>query len=182
ATGIIVLIAISSRGLGGFRLMSRAPALAAVLAGAVGIAFWFLTAPDLRFGSVFILVFFAAVSSPILAFPGQGKRLVVLVFLATLGLSYWGGALDIHLPNERPAWVDVQPVPAKPVKCLVVNAGQISTQVVFVPVTGDQCGNSPLPCTPYVTMGIPKQRIPGDVSKGFLPDSWPMSAVEPCGT
>jgi hypothetical protein len=182
AAGTIVLVDVSSRGVRGLRLMSSLPALAAVLCGAVGIAFWFLTAPDLRFGSVFIWVFFAAVLTPILAVTGQGILLAVLILLMTLGASYWAGALDIHFPNEGPAWLNVQPVPARPIKCLVVKDGQRPPLVVFAPVTGDQCGNPPLPCTPYVDMGIPKQRVPGDVSKGFLPDSLPMSAAEPCST
>jgi hypothetical protein len=81
-------------------------------------------------------------------------------------MSSWVGALRINAPYEKLSWLEIQPVPAKPVMRVALEEGQTPPLLVFTPVLGNQCGNSPLPCTPHVTGQ--RLRVPGDLSKGFL--------------
>ena len=123
-----------------------------------------MTAPDLRFGSVFFWILFAAALSPILAivaWSGLPGRIMLVIFV--LFLTDWAGGFNVNF-HAIPSWMEIPAVPTKPTQPVVVQNDQMPPLVVLVPIDG-QCGNSPLPCTPY--LGVQKLRVPGHLRYGF---------------
>ena len=53
-----------------------------------------------------------------------------------------------------------------PVKKIVLKNGQTPPLEVYVPKEGDECGDAPLPCTPYPNDEL-RLIVPGDITKGF---------------
>ncbi|MGH9418878.1 MAG: hypothetical protein ACRD3J_02800, partial [Thermoanaerobaculia bacterium] len=54
-------------------------------------------------------------------------------------------------------------VPSSP----VITRETASGLTVYVPVSGEQCWNAPLPCTPYFSANL-ALRVKGDMSSGFV--------------
>jgi len=49
-----------------------------------------------------------------------------------------------------------------------VNNGQSPPLIVYRPLKGDRCGNSPIPCSPYIEVeSAIVQRVPGKIECGF---------------
>lgn len=121
--------------------------LAAMIFSFIGIVFWFIKAPDPRFGLGFTVPFCALaiyllVSGNSYKYDLQIRRFLffwIMVLCATT-LSYTAYRFTRHMTAYdfiEPA--GIAPVPIVPVDCNGVK--------IYVPLPGLDCGNSPVPCT-----------------------------------
>jgi hypothetical protein len=135
------------------------------LAAAASLVYWFVGAPDLRFGGVYFFLLFAAVWTPILAPLHAAPAGRVVVLGTFLSLMSWHGAFDI-VPGEQTLTGLAPPlVPA--IDLVTLDAGTPGAFKVAVPRAGDDvCGEAPLPCTHYP--GIQRLRMPPWLDGGFL--------------
>jgi len=129
----------------------------ALLPPLMALLFWFWTAPDPRFAQAFFVVLAAA--SCLTFIGGDPLR----VFLAILIVN--AGLIIILVKNP---WVlkMVSTVGYMPISSSQLHEQRTQTGLkVYLPARGDQCWDSPLPCTPYLN---PKLRLRGDrVQSGF---------------
>jgi hypothetical protein len=140
------------------------------------IAYWFLSAPDIRFGDGFFWVF---LGTPLLFLAPDGfpfrigslwnhpkLRGTFLYLCAVCALGIIGRTA---LSSHRNLFV-IGTIPSRPVKEYVVNAENPFS--VWIPVSGDQTGNAPLPSAPYPREADRiEMREPGNLAKGFRPVS-----------
>jgi hypothetical protein len=154
----------------GFR--RRAPVTileaAITLSIALSIAYWFIGAPDVRFGGVFIWMFAAAAAVPFLAtgyHKEYGPRLILVAASLAALLTTTGGWLYLA---RAPAWTTTQPTNVNfPTRPFTIENG-VAPLEVYVPSSGRAyCGDSPLPCTPFPAQQ--RLRRPGMIGSGFLP-------------
>ncbi|MDA0990519.1 MAG: hypothetical protein O3A51_07190 [Verrucomicrobia bacterium] len=135
-----------------------------------GLAFWFVTAPDPRFQGSILWVL--------------GLTILCLVMRTidrcTTGIWLTHAMLVVVLtmnPIEavRP-WVD--PTPARQVD--MEARRNPSGLLLYLPVNGDQCWDSPLPATPYYSTRL-HLREPGNLAAGFskqLPADAPAALID----
>lgn len=145
---------------------------------ASGTIFWFLTAPDPRFGEAALWTMAATVSAFALAFlfSGSGLRSRRIALLAMVALSWWSvGVRSPWRSNVPLLRVDrLLPLP----QAELVTRQTASGLTVYMPAAGSQCWDSPLPCTPYfdATLRLRRQDRPnsGFASEGRqeLPREW----------
>jgi len=148
---------------------------------ALCLLYWFVTAPDLRFGVIFFQIFFAVG----LAF----------AFNQTMWLSAWGSNCAKFLKNgwsyiaisaisllmailvsaealhsSKRNIFHVGSIPARELASRTLDTSVSPPLLLFFPVEGNRCGNSPIPCTPYDNLGL-RLRVPGDLGSGFYIDN-----------
>lgn len=132
-----------------------APRLAIVTALAC-VVYWFLGAPDVRFGGVFFWVLFAVSLTPLL------ERDRALTFIVCAGLVWWNDGHVVRIVDGAAIPVDEHP----PTRTdTMVRDG--ATFDINVPTQGDLCGDAPLPCSN--TLGEGRMREPGALARGFMP-------------
>jgi hypothetical protein len=138
------------------------------------IVYWFLTAPDIRFGSGF---FWVCLGAAILFVVPKGPRFELARFWKNpqlrLAFFYLWGVDSVYSLGRTALSPDrnllaIGSIPARPVKEYTVNANLPFT--VWIPADGseDRTGNSPLPSTPYPPGNL-EMREPGNLGKGFRP-------------
>jgi hypothetical protein len=121
----------------------------------ISFSYILFTAPDLRFGGIFIWTFFASVVAGYLSiFKWDNNTKGLIVILALIFIFKYSG--NPHLDTE-PLLKSIRWDQAAPTK---------NINGILMPEE-DSCGNSDLPCTPEIS-NI-KWRVPGDLSKGFAP-------------
>ena len=133
-----------------------------------GIVFWFLTAPDARFGrSLFWMLSMSSAIIFLSAFDTRSattyRRVATAVFIAA-NLSFL--AYFVSKGPARLAHVSLsgwQPLPHVEVSPTPTASGL----VVNVPEGGQQCWDSPIPCTPYFNPGL-SLRVKGRLDRGFV--------------
>lgn len=125
------------------------------------LVFWFITAPDPRFGWHLFWLLGAGVTSIVLrAIASPQRQFQAVVYIALLLIAntllrlHWGASV-----HEQ----DLRPIPVAEVEVFVTQYGL----EVYVPVTGDQCWDAPLPCTPF-RRALLRLRQPDDVAHGFV--------------
>jgi hypothetical protein len=137
----------------------------------VSLVFWFFTAPDPRFlsSSPNVLLALSAVTLACTCktkeiWINRGNRYVIpiLLFIAFVGSSYWAkravNKTDLILLNGF-----------QPIKSVsLVERRTASGLSVYTPVTGDQCFDSPLPCTPYLNENLRLERENGEFPTPFF--------------
>jgi hypothetical protein len=140
-----------------------------------GVTFWFLAAPDPRFGQAAIWGTAATLGSCgfFRVVEGSGVRLRLLV-VTTLCLGLWS-------LNPRSLWNSsyrqvfkvrqFSPFPQSETKILETRSGL----EVRVPVKGDQCWDAPLPCTPYFNNEL-ELRKQENLQSGFRAVDFPTGA------
>ena len=144
----------------------------------IGLAYWFLSAPNIRFAhALFFLLSLASCLLFLLSVqPMAGKRafpfVVCVVFL--LGNSHF---LQFSFDNKwtlkpcapKGSWIacvpsaSYQPIDEVPLTTRVTS----SHLTVLSPVSGDQCWDAPLPCTPYFNPTL-EWRDLGLLGSGFV--------------
>jgi hypothetical protein len=136
---------------------------AAVAACVLGLAQWFVGAPQLRYGAFLFWLLPAALLAPVLARAMRDASTRPFVIAMTLALVYWNGGFAVQgrLPPglfDRPPDPHVAPT-------IRVDAGPGTT--VLFPTDSDQCWNAALSCTPAPA----KQtlRDPSSLGAGYLP-------------
>jgi hypothetical protein len=130
------------------------------------VLFVFLTSPDLRYMSIYIFVAVSLILSSYFAdflINVQFKNVIVLVFVFLVSNNLFKA---INL-KEKPELFKIQKEGSSLVEQFIISYPDQSFYV-WKPVDGDQCGNSPLPCTPNPN-GYGKIKLfqPGDVGDGF---------------
>ena len=132
-----------------------------------GLAFWFATAPDPRFASaLFMLLPVCAILILMTHLQNHVKSktfavIICVLFVAgNLNLVHWayrnqGALAEISLDGWQP---DKQVA----LDLKVTKSGL----AIYTPVTGDQCWNSPVPCTPYFNENL-RLIDPTEMSSGF---------------
>ncbi len=140
-----------------------------------GMIFWFLEAPDPRFGEAPIWATAAVLGAlgtitALKRFTWVRPRLAVTGFAAvTLWCLFSFGWQMSYRPSLSVHALEPLPAPA------LAARRTISGLRVYVPTEGEQCWNAPLPCTPYFVPSL-RLRSPGNVRWGFsaqgLPE-WP---------
>jgi len=123
------------------------------LVGYLGVAFWFFTAPDVRFGLGFIVILLLLLWAPplyrLLDLLGQSPahpRLAPAII--GLGLIVYQLAL---MPQSLTRSVVTRRLWLPPdYPSVQTNTVEVQNLRVRVPTSGNQCWNAPLPCTPQV--------------------------------
>ena len=146
----------------------RAPAglvHCAVLLTGANLAFWFCTAPDLRFGEGYCWLWFALTGVVLLlrlGIPRQGLALAGMLALTALLLAQPGWAWP-----EKIGWWQVGHALQAPYHVVPLRNGQQPPLCVLVPDGGeDRAGDLPLPNTPSPRDNL-CCRVPGDLRHGF---------------
>ncbi len=131
----------------------------------LGLAYWFFTAPDYRFASALFFLLPISTAYPLLQSARSRRKSANLALMLALFLSVHAMLLDwlierssviATVPEEGYAGVAVAPL---------VEYKTASGLHLWVPASGDQCWDSPLPCTPYPD---PRLRLRGDgLRSGF---------------
>ena len=135
------------------RAVRSAPGVSAVyLTAWVGILYWFVSAPEPRYGFGFI---FLGMTLPIATLVhgawGHVPRYARLA-LAALIVLYAVNQLLVHL-GQTPLDADLLVRPA-PLPQPVLETRSVDGATLHFPVTTDQCWDAPLPCMPILNEGL----------------------------
>ena len=152
---------------------SRLNLLFLVLFSVLNILFWFISAPEVRFGSIFFFIFFA--SSIVLLYETSRYKSILKILIFMLFLHQIVYRLPSYNIDRGPRFFTfayTRPLELK--RTVASPPGEKPEFYIYMPAKGDACGNSPLPCTPYAGGFLHnhrwiRQRVAGDMSKGFLP-------------
>ncbi len=126
------------------------------------VLYVFFTAPDTRFGGIYVWVFLAVVLAVYFGFlkwSRNTKHVLIVGMLCFTFLVSWPLSIDTEPILKSVRWDQTQPT-----KKVTLTNTDGSTFVVLIPLEY-YCGNSDVPCTPE--LGNIVQRVPGDMSKGF---------------
>ena len=131
----------------------------------MGILFWFLTAPDLRFLGVLhqllaIYSVWLVWSQKSIGTPNHrpnnlhdnGMLSTQLTAYGLIGAVFVASTLQVLRPKIFSGY---EPLPLIETKPLQTQSGT----VIYTPVSGEQCGNANLPCTPYFNPKIKEGRL-----------------------
>ena len=151
-----------------FRSLKSIPLFLSIAIGILSLFFWFFTLPEWRYGLIYFWVFGGASISPIIYLMirsnSSGK---MLVFCIVIFLIYIQGVLVPHI-TQKPKFFELPPSKSKEVIPITINNGQYPKLIICKPIKGDQCGNSPLPCSPYINENSNIElRVPGQIKSGF---------------
>jgi hypothetical protein len=137
------------------------------------IAYWFITAPDPRFGAGFFWVFlgtaflFAVPAGPRFDLSGLWKKSQArITFFYLWGLSI-AALMGLAAVSPKRDLLTIGSLPSRPVKAYTVPA-EIPFTVWVPDGDDDRTGNSPLPSAPYPPGNL-EMREPGNLAKGFRP-------------
>ncbi len=148
-----------------------APATVLSMLLAIQLTFWFLSAPDLRFGSGLFWIWMAwGLALPIsLWWERPAFRCLAGIVVAIPVLAFaWDNLMRSggHI-GKSPWWPGR--AASLPVTSIVLANGQTPPLEVNVPVSGDRTGDSELPSTPYPSDHL-LARVPGSIRHGFRVD------------
>lgn len=155
AVGLVLLLLARVRGRLDRQL--QAMLLATALPAVGGLGFWFLTAPELRFGMVYVLVLsFTFLACGVVA---AGRNLLHSVWIRScLALAVGCLVLVKSLPYaSRPT--NLWRFPSFKQASLSIHETAEGVPVA-VPRDGDQCWRATLPCTPLIRDGLRIVRSP----------------------
>jgi len=140
-----------------------------VALSAANIIFWFMTAPDMRFGRGYFWIWMGIGTA--LFLEGIIRRHYVAFVFAILLSVYSLQALSVNMiPRKHPLMGRIGKATSKPMKQVVIENGQLPSLQVYVPVSGDQSGDSQLPSTPY-PLNTLILRTPSVLRDGFKSES-----------
>ncbi|MFH1827613.1 MAG: hypothetical protein ABH812_04300 [bacterium] len=151
-----------------------------ILYSLLGLFYVFITAPSVRFASIYFYLFLSCALVPIVSYlyDKNIKHIMlirkVLVFncckiypiILLLIFFYLSFNLFKSGPNFITQYIFIKP---SLYQTHHVYQKMLSNKidVIYIPDTGNQCGDSPLPCTPYFNINL-KYRKSGDIRQGFL--------------
>jgi hypothetical protein len=143
----------------------------------VSLIYWFLTAPLLRFANS--LFFLLSISTCLLLILSLQSVINAKILAGLLMVVFFLGNahfIQYSIKNKwllKPCaqvgtWVacipsaDWRPIPEIPLTTQSTSSGL----EIFIPITGDQCWDAPLPCAPYLNPSLTLKKQ-GDLSSGF---------------
>jgi hypothetical protein len=144
-----------------------------ILFASASILFWFFTAPGVRFGSIYFHILFAG--SVLLLFEGSAYKNVLKIFIFVVFIYQVARELPgFFMAGEPHLFTFPYTKPRKLNRVVASPQGENPPLYIYMPAEDNKCGDSPLPCTPYAggllhSHQTIRQRVPGDLSKGFLP-------------
>jgi hypothetical protein len=143
------------------------------------LGYWFFSAPAIRFGAVFFQIFlalglafalhqvpkFAALEAHCVNYL-QNRRLCIAgsTIALLIAISVSAGLLN----SSKRSVVHVGVIPPREFRSRPFDMSVSPPVLLFFPANGDQCGNSPLPCTPYDNSPNLRLRSPGNLGGGFI--------------
>ena len=141
--------------------------LVLIAISAANLVYWFTSAPDMRFGRAFFWIW-AGVGGT-LFFSGAFIKPSIAYALTTVAVFYALTAMTIYyIPwNHHPTLWTIGTARSRRVKKIIIDNDQHPPLMVYVPKTGDQCGDSLIPCTPYPSNAL-QFRKPGNLQAGFM--------------
>ena len=127
----------------------------------VGLLYWFLTAPDPRYGFVFLFVALllpvaGLVRSLVSRYP-SAARLTVGVLLPLYVLNHVILS-TAYLPQTSDILLSPEPYPS-----VALETKLIDDHVLYFPIASDRCWYAPLPCMPVLNDGL---RLRGSALEG----------------
>lgn len=125
--------------------------------------YWFLSAPDFRFGYGFLLSLLVLLLLPLLVLvPGRIFKIKVKKSILVAGIC-WQIVVLFGVFVSRP----IQDVLVMPYTVPVVSlkTSTVRDITIYSPASGDQCFDSPLPCTPILNPGLGLRG--SDLESGF---------------
>jgi len=131
----------------------------------LNVIFWFLMAPDMRFGEGFFWIMIGYSGSLIICTLVGGLSLRYSLSFACMAALLLTSKMHLHYNRHMTFW-EIGKASAHPFKAVTLKNGQNPPLTIFVPRTGDRCGDAPLPCTPY-HIDLLKLRKPGNLRYGF---------------
>lgn len=144
ALGLMLAALVLGMMLAARRRLSDWRAALVPLMGGVGVAFWWWSAPDLRFGLGPIWVLAAGSWAALVALHPDNRLIPRAILAASLGLAIY--ALAVFDYPARPGGAGF---PADD-PYLVYQLTNAYGHTVHLPTVGDQCWDGPLPCSPDV--------------------------------
>ncbi len=133
----------------------------------IGLIYWFFTAPDPRFANA--LFWCLSLGSALLFLCSVRPLLKKHSFVVVMSVVFIIANLDsIHTTVERryrikevssSAWRPIKTVP-------LIQKKTLSGMVILTPESGEQCWDSPLPCTPDFNLNL-RLRIPPNLLSGY---------------
>ena len=142
------------------------------------LCYWFFSAPGLRFGAVFFQIFFALglafalhQAAWLVAWEAHGAKLLqnrrvyhtVLAIALLIAISVSIG--QFH--SSKRSLVHVGSTPPRELLSRPIDTSVEPPILLFFPVNGGKCGNSPLPCIPRDNPHL-RLRVPGNLGGGFI--------------
>ncbi len=142
--------------------IDRAALWTAIAAIACGMVQWFVGAPDLRFGGFLFWLLPALLFTSLLGGAMRDSTTRAFVCAIALVACAWGGAFTPRM-NEvvPPLWGRM----VSPKRVWLVSVPTGPNTVLYRPTDGDQCFDTPLPCTPEPRTTT--LRDPNSLGKGF---------------
>ena len=130
------------------------------------LVFWFLAAPDMRFGRAFFWMWMGLGGCMILS-----KPFIKPILAYTIAFLIAAYLLYLVFPNftlqRHPELWHIGKAYARPTHTVIVNNGQTPPLVLNVPQEGDdRCGDADIPCTPYPLSTL-QMRNPYNITSGF---------------
>jgi len=160
-------IVLSLRRNGGARRVGWRVGWGILLLPAFSLVYWFVTAPDARFANA--LFWLLAVASALVALAAaQGllssKRFAVALCGAFVVANLYCvecATRNYYILGEvsSSGWQPVKTVP-------LVQEKTLSGLSIYVPASGDQCWDAPLPCATHLDPAL-RLRVPGNIRAGF---------------
>jgi hypothetical protein len=139
----------------------------------LSIFYWFMTAPDLRFGIGFFWLWlgtaflFLAPDAPLIEITNFWKNQKIrIAFFYFWGLGILGGIGFNAISSKRDLFF-IGTIPSRPVREYTVDT--VLPYNVWIPLDpeDDRTGNSPLPSAPSAPGNNLEMREPGNLGKGF---------------
>ncbi|MBF0619443.1 MAG: hypothetical protein HQL19_04685 [Candidatus Omnitrophica bacterium] len=135
----------------------------------LALIFWFITAPDFRFGAIFAWILGISLMSFVICYVNKPRELLIVLVLSCL---MWQNFIGISLSDLRNigTLICLEKLP-------LIDAPQVrlntyttrSGLVMYVPAEGDQCWDALLPCSPYPHPALRLRNVKS-MRDGFMVD------------
>lgn len=143
-----------------WRRLARREFWATLMPPVANIVYWFITAPGARFCRGLFWFLWAAIGAHLVESAPLGERAARYRAAVLLTMILWMPTL-----RDVPFYYNPSVLPQTP----ALTTEQFTTAsglILYVPAVGNQCWDSPLPCTPYPNVAL-RLRDPSDMRKGF---------------